>query len=89
MQSSAVPVICFSWREIVATRGRAFTNGYSSFANTDHGDRIVERAMGVPTAKNECNKRNRERSILHMGGELSRFKRLHGSIPGSMRFSCR
>lgn len=90
MQSPAASVICFSWREIVATGGRVYKNGYNSFANPNHGVRIAKRALDISTVKDQCNKRRRENSILHMGGKLSGFKRLvHGPVPGSMRFSYR
>lgn len=92
MQPSAASVICFSWREIGATRGRIIKNGYDdSFADTDDGVGVDERTVDIPAAKIiEYNKRRGESNILHVGGKLSGFKRLvHGDVPGPMRFSYR
>lgn len=97
MQPSATSVICFSWREIEASRGSDTgfpEDGNDSSSESDDGNGNAKRILDNSEIKikqlSQHGGGGEESEIFHLGGELSRSEWLvHGSISPTIRFSYR
>lgn len=95
MQPSATSVICFSWREIEASRGSGtcfLEDGNGSTFEPDDGDGNVKRIMDNAENKVQQFSRYRggESEFFRLGGEFPGSQWLvHGPVPTTMRFSYR
>ena len=93
MQPSAASVICFSWREIEASRGRIFLeDGNDSPFESNDGIQSPERILDNPEneAEQYCRRQEQRSELPSLGGELSRPQWLvHRPVSGTIRFSYR
>lgn len=97
MQPSVTSVICFSWREIEASRGSNNTcfleDGNDSSSESDDGIGNIKRILDNTKYKKQQfsqYRRGEHGELFHLGGELSRSERLvHGPISTTIRFSYR